>query len=176
MSEPQVYTHGDRLARKAAKDPKLASALVRYHQWKDASLSIVGRSNNEIRALTDLLNAYKDAVEPIFDGRSNSAQEGLQPSILEEFFGYLFSNVHEEVGQDLLRRPASSFIGLIFNPRDARALIEAPDFTLRAKDHDFVLGSLVTMTIQAEGSAALRSDQLVVPAVALECKRYLERN
>lgn len=176
MSEPQVYTHGARLARKAAKDAKLDPVLEQYEAWKAASLAVNGRDEADIVALTGLLNDYKNAVEPILDARANSAQEGLQPSILEEFLGYLFAKVSADVGQDLLRRPASSFIGLIFNPRDVHSLIEAPEFTLREKDHDFVLGACVTLSIQAEGSTSTRSDKLVVPAVAIECKRYLERN
>ena len=176
MSEPQVYTHGARLARKAAKDTKLDPLLELYEAWKAASLAVTGRTEEDIAVLTDLLNEYKNAVEPVFDARPNSAQEGLQPSILEEFLGYLFANVAADIGQELLRRPASSFIGLIFNPRDVHSLIEAPEFTVREKDHDFVLGACVTLSIQAEGSTAKRSNKLVVPAVAIECKRYLERN
>jgi hypothetical protein len=176
MSEPQVYTHGARLERKASKNPKLSGALKLYETWKFSSLAVVGRTDAEIVTLTDLLNNYKNAVEPILDSRANSAQEGLQSSILEEFFGYLFSYISLEVGSDLLRRPASSFIGLVFNPRDVTSLIKAPEFTLREKDHDFVLGACLTMSVQADGSKSVRSDKLVVPAVAIECKRYLERN
>jgi hypothetical protein len=139
-------------------------------------LAITGRADADLVALTELLNQYKDAVEPIFDARPNSAQEGLQPSILEEFFGYLFARVGIDTGANLLRAPASSFIGLIFNPRDINSLVRAPEFTVRQKDHDFVLGACVTMSIGVDGSGASRTDKLVVPAVAIECKRYLERN
>lgn len=176
MFEPQAYTHGVRLRRKVDADPSLAVVLEAYEEWRDASLSISGREPEDIAALTKHLNDYKFRVEPILDKRSNSAQEGLQPSILEEFFGYLFSTISVEVGVELLRRPASSFIGLIFNPRDLKSLTTAPEYTIRSKDHDFVLGARLEMRISAQGVAASRADSLVVPAVAIECKRYLERN
>lgn len=176
MPEPQVYTHGARLRRKAESNQTLQSALEHYERWQRDMLAVHGRTREDIESLTQLLNRYKNAVEPIFDSRSNSAQEGLQPSILEEFLGYLFSNVADEVGVDLLRRPASSFIGLIFNPRNVQSLVSGPEFTIRQKDHDFVLGACVTMSLTVEGSDTGRSDRLVVPAVAIECKRYLERN
>ncbi|KRA96532.1 hypothetical protein ASD83_15615 [Devosia sp. Root685] len=176
MSEPQAYTHGARLARKAAVDPQLNDALRLYNIWKQESLSIKGRNTSEIAALTDCLNVYKNAVEPIFDGRANSAQEGLQPSIIEEFFGYLFCNIDGDVGVDLLRRPASSFIGLIFNPSSVKTLVSSPEYTVRSKDHDFVLGASLEMTIGADGAGPSKTEKIIVPAVAIECKRYLERN
>lgn len=176
MSEPQAFTHGDKLVRKAASTPALAKVLTHYRKWRTNSLAVTGRRQSDVIRLTQLLNAYKDAVEPILDARRNSAQEGLQPSILEEFFGYLFSTVSTDLGVELLRRPASSFIGLIFNPREVRSLVTAPEYTIRSKDHDFVLGACLEMTVAAEGAVAINKERLVVPAVAIECKRYLERN
>jgi hypothetical protein len=176
MFEPQAYTHGDRLRRKVASDSKLSPVLDAYNSWRAASLAIQGRKKKDIESLTAALNEYKNFVEPVLDARANSAQEGLQPSILEEFFGYLFSELSQEIGVELLRRPASSFIGLIFNPKNINSLVSAPEYTVRSKDHDFVLGARLRMDISAEGASAARSERLVVPAVAIECKRYLERN
>lgn len=176
MSEPQVYIHGTKLARKAKNVPDLKHAYALYERWRDHSLAIKGRDNADIASLCDLLNAYKDAVEPIFDARANSAQEVLQPSILEEFFEILFCNVADELGADLLRRPASGFIGLVFNPKSLTSLLAAPEYTIRAKDHDFVLGACIRLSIRADGATDHRDEVVVVPAFAIECKRYLERN
>jgi hypothetical protein len=80
------------------------------------------------------------------------------------------------VGVELLRRPASTFIGLIFNPKDIKSLTTAPEYTVRSKDHDFVLGARLEMRVAADGSTTSNSEKLVIPAAAIECKRYLERN
>jgi hypothetical protein len=176
MSEPQVYIHGSKLRRKAAADSGLKATLAAYESWKTSSLAVTGRTETDIAQLTAHLNEYKARVEPIFDKRNNSAQEVLQPSILEEFFEYLFCQIETEVGIDILRRPASGFIGLVFNPRDLKSLTTAPEYTIRQKDHDFVLGACITMDMSADGGKDVRREKLVVPAVAIECKRYLERN
>jgi hypothetical protein len=91
---PKVFVHGSKLNKKALKDKSLKELLPFYRRWKERSLGIKGREEKDIKKLTNLLNEYKNAVEPILDARSNSAQEVLQPSIIEEFFEYLFCSMH----------------------------------------------------------------------------------
>ncbi|MDZ5458018.1 Bpu10I family restriction endonuclease [Azohydromonas lata] len=174
--EPQTYVHGSKLYRKAEKSSDLRALLPLYDNWRAASLAIAGRSDEEIAALVTLLNAYKDAVEPVLDARPNSAQEVLQPSILEEFFEYLFCHLDAEFELELLRRPESGFIDLAFNPRSLHDLVSCPAYTIRRKDHDFVIGSSLELTMTVPGADQSQNDIIVVPAVAIECKRYLERN
>lgn len=174
--EPQTYVHGSKLYRKAAKSAELQPLLPQYDQWRSASLNIRGRSDAEITSLVCLFNAYKDAVEPTLDARANSAQEVLQPSILEEFFEYLFCQLDAEFKLALLRRPDSGFIDLAFNPRFLNELVCRPAYTIRRKDHDFVIGSSLELTMKVPGVDQTQNDVIVIPAVAIECKRYLERN
>jgi hypothetical protein len=174
--EPQTYIHGSKLKNKLGKDRALQGAFDAYETWRDQSLAIIGRSKTDIAKLTRLLNDYKDVSEPIFDGRPNSAQEVLQPSILEEFFEYLFCRVSTEIGLEPLRRPSSGYIGLVFNPKSLGSLLKAPEYTIRKKDHDFVIGAHLEIAIGAKDSEEEVRDDLVVPAIAIECKRYLERN
>jgi hypothetical protein len=154
----------------------MEECLVRYEEWKSESLKITSRSHNDIDKLVKLLNDYKNYVEPVFDGRKNSAQEVLQPSILEEFFEYLFCTIKSEIGIDLLRSPARGYVDLIFNPSDTKKLVEAPQYTIRRKDHDFVIGATAQITIQGQSSKQSSTESIVIPALAIECKRYLERN
>lgn len=173
---PQTFVHGTKIRRKVVTSPELAPVAAQYEIWRSSSLAISGRSEADIHALVDLLNAYKNAVEPILDARPNSAQEVLQPSIIEEFFEYVFCRLDEEFGFPLLRRPDSGFIDLAFNPKSLHELVERPSFTVKSKDHDFVIGSSINMTLTAHLSHDTQTQALVVPAVAIECKRYLERN
>ena len=175
--EPVTYVHGSKLLRKFKNEHSndIQNCISNYEIWKSNSLNVTGRSKDDVSKLVDYLNVYKDAVEPFFDKRANSAQEVLQPSILEEFFEYLFCNIQEIIGRELLRKPASGYIDLIFNPSSVQALVEQPEYTIRQKDHDFVLGVQVKLNISTN-SNIVDSTNIVIPAVAIECKRYLERN
>jgi len=174
--QPQVYIHGTKLKNKILTTPVLLPLLEIYEHWKNRSLAVEGRTDEDINLLTRYLNEYKLAVEPIFDSRPNSAQEMLQPSIIEEFFEYLFCKIDAELQLPVLRRPASGYIGLAFNPKSFRDLMTKPDFTIRKKDHDFVIGACVEMQLTVTGENLTQRDTLVIPSVAIECKRYLERN
>jgi hypothetical protein len=176
--EPQAYVHGKKLEAKAVADNgvELRKALLLYKKWKTNSLSVVGRKKEDVATLVRLLNAYKDAVEPIFDRRSNSAQEVLQPSILEEFMEYLFAPLASVIGDAGVRAPEAGYLDLVFHPRSIGTLLKTPEHTVRTKDHDFVIGSRVEMHLTVGVGGATQKERLVVPAVALEVKRYLERN
>lgn len=174
--QPDIFVHGSKLTNKLAADERLKAAWELYEVWKSTSLAIEDRSPDGIRRLTTALNEYKDKVEPIFDGRPNSAQEVLQPSIIEEFFEYLFSYIEGDLKLNVIRKPASGYIGLIFNPKSIETLVEAPEYTIRKKDHDFVIGANISVSISSIGSDREMNDTIVVPAIAIECKRYLERN
>ena len=100
----------------------------------------------------------------------------MQSSIIEEFFQHVFRFVERDVVVGLQTGPAAGFIDLVFNPKDVKSLVTAPDFTIRRKDHDFVIGATVQLTVKAVGSEESKAESIVVPAIAIECKRYLERN
>ncbi len=174
--EPASYVHGNKLQRKADKDPNLAPGFERYLKWREDRLAITERSEEDVSRLVAIMDEYKSEVEPVFDARKNSAQEVLQPSIIEEFFEYLFCNISEQVGVDVLREPAAGYIDLVFNPKSLESLVSAPEYTIRRKDHDFVIGALVGLQFRAVGSDKVAEEGVVVPAIAIECKRYLERN
>jgi hypothetical protein len=174
--EPQTYVHGTKLAQKAADDTRLAGALTHYQDWRTRSLAITTRDESSVRELTALLNGYKDTVEPIFDARPNSAQEVLQPSILEEFFEYLFAPTDALLGAGGVRRPAPGFISLVFHPERVSTLVEQPELTIGSRDHDFILGVSLDVSLTVQGTSFTTTERVVVPAIAIECKRYLERN
>jgi hypothetical protein len=178
MADGEVYaTHGLKLFEKTATataDEGLTKALSAYREWVTRTLAVRGRAEEDIRLLAQYLNEYKDISEPIFDARPNSAQEVLQPSIIEEFMGYLFAPLAAGRPQ-LVLRPDRGFINLVFHPRDLDALEAQPQFTISGKDHDFVIGGQLALRVVGANGAE-ENRRVVVPAVAIECKRYLERN
>lgn len=171
----KIAVHGDRLRRKARSDASLSTVLTAYEAWRQASLAIGQRTREGVHGLVKALNEYKDVAEPIFDSRPDSGQEVLQSSILEEFLGYLFCGVGEVAGASVVRRPAQGYLDLVFHPKDIQSLTRAPEYTIRRKDHDFVIGGELSLAMQVEGGKKA-SESIVIPAAALECKRYLERN
>ena len=178
--EPTTYIHGSKLRKKVSKiknkDDSLFGCLEKYEIWKEKSLSVKTRDQAGIELLVQYLNEYKSYSEAIFDQRSNSAQEVLQSSILEEFFEYLFCNISEVIGTDMLRKPAKGFVDLIFNPSSIESLLDVPEYTVRKKDHDFVLGSNLKLSIGSTSTGNQVQSDIVIPSIAIECKRYLERN
>jgi hypothetical protein len=75
-----------------------------------------------------------------------------------------------------VREPASGYLELIFHPKSLRSLVAMPEYTARTKDHDFVIGGQVDLTIRGVFSREGKTSQIIIPAAAFECKRYLERN
>ncbi|RSM29567.1 hypothetical protein C5B78_08035 [Aeromonas salmonicida] len=179
-NQPVMFVHGNKLVNKfhKAKSDKdeLGRIVEHYTRWKSLSLAVKSRDESSIIELVKYLNEYKDIVEPFFDSRKNSAQELLQSSIIEEFFEYLFCNIEVEIGVDPYRQQAKSFVDIVFNPMTIRSLTELPDYTIRTKDHDFVIGGEIFLKFSSMKITEERIEKIIIPAVAIECKRYLERN
>lgn len=176
MAEPTRYIHGNKLTRKAKSNSDLLVALEYYNQWKLKSLAVQNRNEQDVRKLTDYLNEYKQQVEPIFDSRKNSAQEVLQPSILEEFISYLFCNLDDQFNMKFYRDMGSSFYDMIIHPCSLKSMSSKPEFTMRKKDQDFVIGFQGGISLKIDSCELIQEQKILIPAVAIECKRYLERN
>jgi hypothetical protein len=176
-TDPLVWSHGVKLERKAAADDTLRNVLESYRRWKSAATSVTGRTRRDIAQLVQLVDAYKNEVEPVLDRRANAAQEVLVSSIMEEFFEQLFCRLDAATGCEVpVRQPAATYLDLVFHPKSFSTLAVQPEYTIRAKDQDFVIGGAVTLSLKGQLSSASSESRLVIPAVAIECKRYLERN
>lgn len=179
---PHLFAHGSKLSEKIAKsrkrgDDSLDQLWQVYEDWKQQSLAVPTRDRKGISALVDHLNTYKSRAEPILDKRDNSAQEVLVSSILEEFMEHLFAQIDELAGEyATVRQPAKAYLELTFHPRNLESLVATPEYTVRTKDHDFVIGGAATLTVLSTASQKSSPTPIVIPAVAVECKRYLERN
>jgi len=168
-----IFTHGSKLERKCSQDSSLGPVWEAYRRWRGLSQSITARNKTDVEQLTRHLDEYKRVVEPLLDARPNSGQEVLQSSIIEEFFDYLFAFVERDLIAGLTTGPKAGFIDLVFNPKDIKSLVTAPEYTIRRKDHDFVIGASIQLGIKATGGKDERHETIIVPAIAIECKRYL---
>lgn len=185
-----MYVHGDNIARKEkefSKDSKRFSYLARirktYDDWKNDNLSLKGPSVDSTDIEVDdiinrrviLLNDYKDFIEAktyaeAFDSRSN-----LQSSVLEEFCYYLFHDLIESIATNGLVGKASALKSISYRPTSYSEMVKAPCFTIEHKEHDFMIGVNVDARFLCEGETEIQEETLQIPAVAIECKTYLDK-
>ena len=149
-----------------------------------------------------LLEAYKDFLDQQhyaekFDSRSN-----LHSSVLEEFLYYLFKDMMSSFGEHALIGKSHAFKDIFFVPPRYSEMLKRPYGRIEIKDHDFVIGSQVQATFIARDASSKKAankrqlnlfteepanyDEVKVigdaeshifdlPAVAIECKTYLDK-
>lgn len=186
-----VYVHGDNLAQKEHHPTKyrdvtsrqyLSEIRPRYDEWKAANLALQGptRQKNEndyeiIEERVRLFNDYKDFLDQQqyaeqFDSRSN-----LHSSALEEFMYYLFKDLVTDYSQHALIGKSHAFKDIFFRCASYYEMITQPHTMVEKKDHDFVIGATINATFQCEGMRTIECESFDMPAVAIECKTYLDK-
>ena len=145
---------------------------------------------------------YKDFLDQQhyaerFDSRSN-----LHSSVLEEFMYYLFKDLVGCFGQHALLGKSHTFKDIFFTPPSYKEMLKRPYGKIEKKDHDFVIGATIQASFTAntppeEDERAGEQKVLVteeptdhseitvldntethlfdIPAVAIECKTYLDK-
>lgn len=184
-----MYVHGDNLTAKEkeyAADKKLRHLLheirIRYDRWHADNMKLVGpiekvqeSDGDIIKERVRLLNEYKDFIEQkvfaeTFDSRSN-----LQSSVLEEFCFYLFKDLVASISTNALIGKSHSFKDIFYSSESFYDMISHPCFHIETKDHDFVIGANVEAKFKCAGSEKEQLETLQIPAVAIECKTYLDK-
>lgn len=149
-----------------------------------------------------LLNSYKDWLDQQhfaehFDSRSN-----LHSSVLEEFMYYLFKDLVADFGQHALIGKSHTFKDIFFTPPKYAEMLKRPYAVIERKDHDFVIGATVEASFRAATPPAndetpteektivteepsdydtvtvtgdAETHIFDIPAVAIECKTYLDK-
>ena len=122
-----------------------------------------------------MLNEYKECLDQQhyaehFDSRSN-----LHSSVLEEFVYYLFRDLAEEYSNNALIGKSHTFKDIFFMPRNYKEMLNSPAATIERKDHDFAIGIHVDTKMTSRGGEAPQNLTLDIPAVAVECKTYLDK-
>jgi len=185
--------HGDNLRTKLGSSSEysdakgqqfLAEILPKYEAWLGANEELGGpfteRSSNDaatIKKRVQLFEEYKAFLDQKqyaehFDSRSN-----LQSSVLEEFFEYLFRDlVTSFVGNPLMGK-SHAFKDIFFAPRCYSEMIIEPAAKIETKDHDFIIGvrMYARLSCSREASEPAQDLEWDLPAVAIECKTYLDK-
>ncbi|MCA0454794.1 MAG: Bpu10I family restriction endonuclease [Chloroflexi bacterium] len=196
-----MLVHGDNLTQKEKGDRKYSDETSRtllkeireqYSIWHDLNMELKGPLTDiteEDQAIiaerVRLLNNYKDFMDQQkyaehFDSRSN-----LHSSVLEEFLYYLFKDMVGEISEHLLVGKSHSFKDIFFVPPNFKEMVKKPYARIETKDHDFIIGIRVELKMSNQGQSGIL-DQLFggteteihlfdLPAVAIECKTYLDK-
>ncbi len=186
-----MYVHGNNLEQKenhASKyrDPDslryLGEIRARYDLWKLSNEQLVGPNSivaevdsATISSRVELLNTYKDFIDQQhyaekFDSRSN-----LHSSVLEEFMFYLFKDLVGSLSANALLGKSHTFKDLYFRADSFSHMLASPSIRVEKKDHDFAIGVKVTADFRSAGQLDPQNENWDVPAVAIECKTYLDK-
>jgi len=186
-----MYVHGDNLKEKENHKTKYQDAVSKqylqeirekYNIWKQANEQLKGlfsQSSTEDEAIitqrVKLLNEYKDFLDQQkyaekFDSRSN-----LHSSVLEEFIFYLFRELVYNFSESALIGKAHTFKDIFFLPSSYQDMVEKPNARVEKKDHDFVIGVNIQANLICQGSSQTETHLLQIPAIAIECKTYLDK-
>ena len=192
MIRNNVYVHGNNILQKLNHRRKytgdssvlyLKQISERYEIWKEKNLELKGpfkgdsieKSQEIIIERVKLLNDYKDFLDiqeyaEHFDSRSN-----LHSSVLEEFMYYLFKDVVEEISPNSLIGKSHSFKDIFFRSNSYSSMVEKPCAVIEKKDHDFSIGISVNAEMNCNGSDFNEKHVWDIPAIAIECKTYLDK-
>lgn len=186
-----MHVHGDNLIQKENHTTKyldvesrqyLAEIRVKYDEWKVANENLIGPlsalTDNDaeiIRQRVALFNNYKDFLDQQhyaekFDSRSN-----LHSSVLEEFIYFLFKDLVKEFSANALIGKSHAFKDIFFQPTSFKEMVDNPNAKIEKKDHDFVIGVNIQASLTCDGSNNSQLESLQIPAVAIECKTYLDK-
>lgn len=186
-----MFVHGDNLFQKENHTTKyldskskiyLKEIRAKYDDWKKANIEIKGPLSQKkktdksiIENRVKLFNEYKDFIDQQhyaekFDSRSN-----LHSSVLEEFIYYLFRDLVTDFSSNALIGKARAFKDIFFHPSSYSEMVEEPKANIEIKDHDFVIGVNIELSLNCKGEDKKQNETLQVPAIAIECKTYLDK-
>lgn len=151
--------------------------MEEYFRYREKIAAVDFLTEDGLREYVSALNTYRAAAVPVFDSLDNNGQVALGYTIMEEFFYLLFQKKVESMNvehENLFIGKGNSYVSLSFTPASFGELFSNPKAYIHTKDQDFVLGANVEIMIKANGEQ--ETTTTVIPAVAIECKTYLERN
>lgn len=180
-----AHPHGSNILKKARdarkdeggdKESLIREISGRYVEWRSAAESTECPSVEEpdefVERQTEMYSAYRDLLDDervdVFDSRG-----ALQPSALEEFCYFLLRPLVHNIEQKLALGHREIFQGLYFTAPNFAEFSRLPSPNYPVGNLDFVIGKQVISTLSTEDGKA--ETPIFVPAIAIECKTYLDR-
>ena len=191
LSDKLVFIHGNNLSQKEQHKTKyndaeskkyLAEIRSKYDTWKESNLDLKGPTKDfteddseTLKKRVKQLNEYKDFIDlqkyaEKFDSRSN-----LHSSVLEEFMYYLFKDLVTSISENAHIGKTHSFKDLFFRAKSFSEMLKNPTAIIEKKDHDFAIGINVESSFKCRGENQDNTEIWDLPAIAIECKTYLDK-
>jgi len=186
-----VFVHGDNILQKENHPAKyqddvsrqyLQEIQARYETWKAANLALAGpvRLENEndeqiIRERVRLFNQYKDFIDQQIYAEQFDSRSNLQSTALEEFMYYLFKDLVDNYSEHALIGKSHTFKDIFFRSENYPSMLTRANAFIEVKDHDFVIGTTINVKFQCSGVTNADDFSFDVPAIAIECKTYLDK-
>ena len=154
-----------------------------------------------VRQRVNSFGVYKNFIDAKKYATHFNSKSNLHSSVLEQFIYYLFRDLAGSFGAKALIGKSHSFKDIFFDAASFKEMLESPHVRVEKKDHDFVIGatianglSIVTpdpslydaeavtdrvkeAQIKYAPVAGAEDEQVLfdIPAVAIECKTYLDK-
>lgn len=172
------YIHGLNIERKKAKDnyPEVLNEIEnRYKSWRKETEKLNSEIKEELRKKVSLLNDYRNYI----DTKSNyfKPQDKLESSIIEEFLYLLFKDIpdiKDDLNEGLLFMGQTRvYLDLSFAPRNLKDFVTNPGVYINQKNQDFTITKKVGCIFRTAKNE--EKIELIVSAVAIECKAYIPK-
>lgn len=177
MSESS-YIHGLNIRRKKGKRnyPKILDEIEKeYNNWREEIEKLDSEKEYELKKKVFLLNDYKNYIDTLSE--YFKPQDQLSSSIIEEFLYLLFKDIPyltDDLNKGLLfMGQAQAYLDLSFAPKNLSHFVANPGVYINQKKHDFIIYKKVSCVFRTGGNE--EKVELIVPAVAIECKAYIPK-
>jgi hypothetical protein len=180
------YPHGSNILKKATDelkgdpDSEKSQLIVRlgreYSQWRQAAEAQecpdVDHPEEFVAWQSDAYNAYRDILdEEVFD--AFDSRGALQPSALEEFCFFLLRPLVADRMDHLALGHHEVFQGMYFTAANFEQFVHLPQANYPVGNLDFIIGKELRSKVVTDIDAS--ESTIYVPAIAIECKTYLDR-
>lgn len=173
------HPHGSNIYKKLADATDHADVIEdvakSYLRWRSAAEELDLDPDAEeayVKAQTDLYSSHRDLLDEdrvdVFDSRG-----ALQPSALEEFCGFLFAPLLARYEGKIAVGHHLVYQRLYFTAKNFEEFSQMPTPQYPTGNLDFVIGKEIDSHLATEFSG--KTTKIYVPAVAVECKTYLDR-
>ena len=171
--------HRRTLENKVAQtqDEDLILCLKYYERLEDQLRRFKIVDEKSVHNFVDCFNNYRDQVCYALERRPNSGQELIRSTMLEGFFEILFGHLlptEPEKSKKIHIGKANVLSGFTFSPLSFGEMFNSVKFSAQMKDQDFVIG--LKSSLGVGGTEGSVTNEIIVPAVIIECKTYIEKN
>jgi Bpu10I restriction endonuclease len=153
-----------------------------YGEWQQANNALIGPFYQEqyddceiLRQRTELLNEFSDLLDGPQYVQVIPPKSKFRSSMLQEFIHYLFRDLVGGFAERALIGKSHTFKDIFFMPPNYDAMLASPHARIEKKDHDFAIGVSVSAILQSAGQEKGEAHHFQIPAVAIECKTYLDK-